>query len=200
MSKTERIIGIALMLILVFTSVAALAGDVSDVSDKVVRIHVIANSDSDMDQECKLNVRDAIIKYAADTFPKDASKSDTIKYIEKNMKKIEMIAQETIDKFGLEYGAKVSIVEMDFDKKEYEDITMPAGKYDAIRVVIGEGKGKNWWCVMYPPLCVPMATDDPMKVFSERETDMLHNSQNYEIKFALLELFDNIGRAFSDGR
>ena len=89
----------------------------------------------------------------------------------------------------------VEICRMDFPKKIYGDLVMPAGEYDAVRVVLGEGKGKNWWCVMYPPLCIPAATSaDAEQFFTKEQEDLLYHSEKYTVRFLLFDICSDIGR------
>lgn len=135
-------------LIIVFLSVVFVIGVCEqvqgEISDGVVRLHIIANSDSDEDQNIKLLVRDEIIKRQREIFcdgiPKELN--------EEQKTKIEQIAKEICGD-----TAKVERGRFYFPTKVYENITLPAGEYDAVRIVLGKGEGKNWWCVMYPPLC-----------------------------------------------
>ena len=112
--------------------------------------------------------------------------------------RIREIAGEVIRESGFDYDVEAALVTMPFDEREYGDITMPAGTYDAVRVTIGEAAGHNWWCVMYPPLCIPAAsgvTGDPEAAedyFSEEEYDVMTNPKRYEARFKCVELWDKL--------
>ncbi len=120
-----------------------------DIADGIVRLHIVANSDKEIDQQIKLSVRDAIIKSQEEIFP-DGMKKKLAPY---EKRKIIEKAKNILRERGVNYGVAVETGSFFFPTKKYDNITLPAGEYDAVRVVLGEGKGKNWWCVMYPPLC-----------------------------------------------
>lgn len=122
-------------------------------NENIIRFHVIANSDSTPDQELKLEVRDRILEEVGGEFDKSKNIDESRKIIEKNLNKIKNIAEDQIKKEGKDYKVEVSLGNDNFPTKTYGDLTLPAGEYEALKVVIGQGKGKNWWCVMFPPLC-----------------------------------------------
>ena len=119
----------------------------------VIRLHVIANSDSDSDQALKLKVRDRIIKETQGIFDSQSTIYAAREDIERNLDTIMKIAQDEIAKNGCDYPVKVSLGMSDFPTKEYGELVLPAGSYEALRVEIGSAQGKNWWCVLFPPLC-----------------------------------------------
>lgn len=125
----------------------------SDISDKLIRFHVIANSDSTEDQNLKLKVRDAILNAIGPELEKSGSKSESESIIKDNLSSIKSIAEKEIKKSGKSYGVDVCLGKSVFPAKMYSSIVLPAGEYDALKVTIGKGEGKNWWCVMFPPLC-----------------------------------------------
>ena len=120
-----------------------------DISSGIVRLHIIANSDSSVDQKVKLAVRDEVIGAQSELFPDGVKRRLT----NEEKQNIASVALDVLKDYGMGYGARVETGKFYFPTKEYENVTLPAGEYDAVRVVLGEGKGKNWWCVMYPPLC-----------------------------------------------
>ena len=121
--------------------------------EKIIRFHVIANSDYKEDQEMKLKIRDKILSSMGEKFGSSHSKKETREIIYNNLENIKSIAEEEIKKEGKDYTVDVSLGQDTFPTKTYGDVTFPQGEYEALKVVIGEGKGKNWWCVMFPPLC-----------------------------------------------
>jgi len=174
----------------------------SALSDNVLRLHVIANSDLDSDQNLKLKVRDEILKNADDIFIDNTDITKAKENVRCNLDKIEEIAKNTIKENGYDYKVKVSFGKSDFPTKVYGNITLPAGSYEALKVEIGEAKGKNWWCVMFPPLCfvdasTPKMDDDALKILkdtlSEDEYNLITNSDNanIEIKFKIYEMWQN---------
>ncbi|MDD3840270.1 MAG: stage II sporulation protein R [Clostridia bacterium] len=124
-----------------------------DISDKVIRFHVIANSDSPEDQAIKLKIRDRILEDMGKQLSKSTDLGQSRDFIEHNLKNIENISKQEIQRNGKDYGVNACLGEFLFPAKTYGNLVFPAGRYQALKVVIGEGKGKNWWCVMFPPLC-----------------------------------------------
>lgn len=125
----------------------------TSISDKLIRFHVIANSDSDYDQRVKLKVRDAILSDIGPKLEKSKSRNESLKIIEENRGQIERIANNVLKDNHEKYTAKAVIGKFTFPIKTYGTITLPSGEYTALRVVLGNGEGRNWWCVMFPPLC-----------------------------------------------
>lgn len=174
------------------------AEDYSDITDTVFRLHILANSDSEADQQLKLKVRDAVLENCSYIFEDTGSAEEAAAAAEKHMEEIQSIAEQVISENGADYPVRCRITEMEFDKRIYDSITMPAGNYLALRITIGNAEGKNWWCVMFPPLCLPAVTntDEFLEeldgVFTEEELDMLRNPENYECRFYFLELYEKI--------
>lgn len=123
----------------------------SNISSNVFRLHVIANSDSDEDQALKYIVRDAVIDYVRSSTSSATCKEDLIKMLD--LDKIKEVAYNTVFANGYSYPVSVELGNFEFPTKTYGDISLPSGFYDALRVKIGSASGKNWWCVMFPPLC-----------------------------------------------
>lgn len=127
--------------------------ELSDVADKIVRLHVVANSDSPSDQQLKLQVRDKVIKEMNPRFEGLKDVDDVKRVIGESLDEIESIARKAVEEYGKHYDVKAALALTDFPTKTYGNLTLPAGTYQALNIVIGEGRGKNWWCVMFPPLC-----------------------------------------------
>ena len=145
----------AMVLTIIFSgSLFSFEKDCSAVRSKVLRLHVIANSDSAEDQALKLKVRDALLLQGGEVFASGSTKESAEKAACKNLQSFLQTAEKTIRENGKSYNVCISVGKSSFPTRVYENITLPAGEYDALRVVIGEGKGKNWWCVMFPPLCI----------------------------------------------
>ena len=205
MKKNLKMVIILFLLVLLYSSVCAFsyAQNVSsDISDSVFRLHVIANSDSKEDQNLKYIVRDNLLKYMNSICKNCKTKQEAILIAEKNKDEFEKIALQTIKSNGYSYNVKINIGNFDFPTKNYGDISLPAGNYDALRVEIGEAKGQNWWCVMFPPLCfvdissgiVPDESKETMKnSLSEEEFALVSDKSTPEIqfKFKLLEFFNH---------
>jgi stage II sporulation protein R len=144
-----RLLIILLIIVLLFSA----CGEKETPTD-AIRLHVIANSDDESDQRVKLEVRDAIIKDCSSMFEDSNSPDESFQIVKDNSNKFEDIANKTLEKNGYTYGAHIETGKFQFPDKLYETTAYPAGKYRALKVVLGSGKGKNWWCVLYPPLCL----------------------------------------------
>lgn len=118
------------------------------------RLHIIGNSDSESDQQVKLKVRDAVLVATAQDIQNCTNAKETQEYIENNLEIIEKTANDTLAENGFEYTAKAQVGTFHFPEKTYRDVTYPEGDYQALRVTLGDGSGRNWWCVMFPPLCI----------------------------------------------
>lgn len=194
----NKLIYAALISLLLSITVTAYSDTIQeDLQSGIVRLHILANSDSDTDQEVKLKVRNAILS-EMDEKIKTESKSE----ITGNLDEIEKIANRVLEENGFQYSAKAVYGKFDFPKKEYKNMTLPAGKYYGVRIILGEGAGHNWWCVMYPPLCV---TDDSSLTMDQKSQEILKNSlksETYDIitgtdkevavKFKAVELVQEI--------
>lgn len=202
--KVVKIKNIEIIIIIVFlvsyilSNYTSFAMNVNDLRDSTLRIHILANSNSDEDQALKLEVRDAIITVTNDIYKLARSKQEAINIFNNNINRIEKVISETISKSNSMYEFNIELVNMYFTARNYDNIVMPAGEYDAIRVSIGEGKGENWWCVLYPSICVSTAIDKREPVFNDDQQDILENSQKYEVRFAILDVITNIKNILFD--
>ena len=187
-SKFLLIIGLLCLFIFLnaFSYVSAVS---ADISSSVFRLHVIANSDTDEDQALKYKVRDALLEYMNSICKDVPSKQEAMD-----------IANSHIDNF---YPVNITLGKSDFPTKNYGDVSLPAGTYDALRVEIGSASGRNWWCVMFPPLCfvdvssgvVPDSSKELLQNnMSEEDYDLItddNSSSELTFKFKLVELFEN---------
>ena len=138
----------------VFVSAISYVSAVSNnIADSVFRLHVIANSDSNEDQELKYKVRDAVLEYMNSITIDCSSKEESIQIAKEHEDEFYKIAKQTIEENGYDYSVNIKIGNFNFPTKTYGDISLPAGNYDALRIEIGNASGQNWWCVMFPPLC-----------------------------------------------
>lgn len=193
-----------LTLFIFFSAYSYVAAVSSDISDSVFRLHVIANSDSQEDQNLKYKVRDALLEYMNTLCSSEFSKEEAMNIAENHIDDFSNIAQDIVTQNGYDYPINVSIGKYNFPTKEYGDVSLPAGNYDALRVEIGSASGHNWWCVMFPPLCfvdvssgvVPESSKELLQDgMSEEEYDLLtKSSDNSELnfKFKIVELFENL--------
>lgn len=160
--------------------------------DEPYRLHIIANSDSQQDQSVKLKVRDDILKLCDEDMKKVQSKEEAKEYIQNNIEIIEKEANATLKKYQMPYSAKACTGRFEFPEKTYGDKTYPAGEYDALRIVLGEGQDKNWWCVMFPPLCLMELDEKEQEKLKEEAGKQKDNTQEIEFKSFFGELFQNI--------
>lgn len=203
-------IGISITLILLlflYTTINAISyveAVSTDISNSVFRLHVIANSDSNEDQSLKYKVRDNLLKYMNNICSDCSSKQEAIDLVTEHQEEFKQVALDTIKKEGYSYNVKINIGNFEFPTKQYGDISLPAGYYDALRVEIGEAKGRNWWCVMFPSLCfidvssgiVPEESKEELQnILSDEEYSIISdNSDNgIKLKFKLIEFFANNG-------
>ena len=182
------------MLATVFLAVIPTEAD-SAVYDDTIRLHILASSDSDEDQALKLKVRDEVLKEFSDELEGVGTKEMAEEKISLLLDNIKHFSEKVILSEGYEYTVNVTLGEEWYDTREYDDFTLPRGVYTSLRIVIGEGDGKNWWCVMFPPLCLDMATedaprDDALKKYSDEEISLISGGR-YNIKFKLLEMFSD---------
>lgn len=188
----------------IFISAASYVNAVSeDIAQSVFRLHVIANSDSKEDQDLKYKVRDKVLEYMNEISMACSSKEEVILLAEEHKEEFKKIAEDVIKENGYDYTVNISIGNFDFPTKTYGDISLPAGEYDALRIEIGEAKGQNWWCVMFPPLCFVDVTsgvvpDESKEVMKENLNDEEYNlisdkeSSDIQFKFSLIEFFKGI--------
>lgn len=167
-------------------------------AEKVLRFHVLANSDTIEDQNLKLEVRDAIGGYMQEKMQNLESKEACEAFVAEQIPELEQLAEQVVEKAGFSYEVHAELTECEFPVKTYGAYTFPAGNYDALKVTIGEGGGKNWWCVMYPNMCfensmyevVDEKSEEALRaVLDEEEYEAVLNSGNYEVRFWFLELF-----------
>lgn len=172
-----------------------------DISNNVFRLHIIANSNSNEDQNLKYLVRDELIKYMDKLCENISSKEEAIKTAKENKDEFYNIAQKVIYDNGFNYNVNIDIGNFSFPTKSYGDIALPAGFYDALKVEIGSSSGQNWWCVMFPSLCFVNLTDgivpeeskqDLQSNMDEEEYNLISSdSFEFKLKFKLVELFEN---------
>ena len=166
-------------------------------AEKVVRLHVLANSDSEEDQALKLRVRDAVLEQATAILEQSADRREAESRLRGQLLELERIAAKEIAAEGYDYPVTVNLENTDFPTKEYDGFTLPAGEYLALRVIIGEGKGQNWWCVVFPPLCTAASADVPASAlavgFSEEEVSLItEENQGYVLKFKAVEWWETL--------
>ncbi len=192
--KIEASILIALFICFTF-NITSFSNQCDSIRDKMLRMHVIANSNSAEDQELKIKVRDAVLEKGKELFDGSITASDAEKRIIPHIDDLKAEALAVIKENGYDYDVKITVQKDYFDTRTYENsVTLPAGYYTAVKVIIGEGKGSNWWCVMFPPMCLPSATaecevDD---ILNSEESDIVLNGGRYKFKFKIVELIETL--------
>lgn len=184
---------IAFVLTVIY-SVIPFQAECNQISNEVFRLHILANSDSEEDQNLKLKVRDRLLKYTDEIFNSASSSQEAESLAKENLQKLEAIAQDEVYANGYDYEVKAEIVNMYFTTRYYERYTMPSGMYDALRITIGSGEGHNWWCVMYPSICLSAAVDSDEKVdntFSKEQQEIVKGNE-CQYKFKIVEVFEKI--------
>lgn len=180
-----------LIFTLLFGSLSYTNDASNDISTKVLRMHVLANSNSIDDQRLKIAVKNNILKSTQELFTDCNNLEESIEIAQSNTELIKASAQDVIKKYNKNYDVKVYVDNEFFDVRQYKDFTLPSGNYNTVKIVIGEGKGKNWWCVMYPAVCISACSDDFDKALTKEEKKLI-TSKKYIPKFKILEIINKI--------
>ena len=192
--KTLRIVELALLLgaaAFLMTGVWALNTQ-RDLADKVVRLHVLANSDTEEDQALKLLVRDAVLERATEILEQSADRAEAEIRLRESLPELEAN--------GYDYAVTAELEDTAFPTQEYDGFSLPAGEYLALRILIGEGVGQNWWCVVFPPLCTAASADVPETALAAGLTEdqvslMTEEDGGYQLKFKAVELWERLKAA-----
>lgn len=174
-----------------FSFVAPMITTSEDISGKVFRLHILANSDSAEDQQLKLGVRDYVLDKSANLFEDASSLDEAVDNANKNIDKLTEYAQQAVRSLGYDYPVTVNVDKEFFDTRTYDNFYMPAGVYNCLKIIIGEGKGHNWWCVMYPSVCLSGCTDDLDKALTKEEKDFI-TSNEFVPKFKIVEIYESL--------
>ena len=175
------------------------------ISNNIVRLHIVANSDSAMDQELKLKVRDAILKHMQEKYPDGATRDEAAGYLKGSLPLIKKIASDVVKENGSDVAVNARYGVYPFPTKEYDGLALPAGMYEAVRVELGSARGQNWWCIMFPPLCVADANslkmdEEAMNQLREGLGDINYrlitditeaNNTPVKIKFRIVEIVED---------
>lgn len=196
MKKSVLILLSALLLLIALLSILPVHSE-SLIYDEVLRLHVIANSDSEVDQELKLLVRDAILEETQKILKNAKSREEAEKIISENSALLENIALETVRKNQFDYSVTLELGREKYPTKNYESCAFPSGEYLSLRIKIGEASGENWWCVLFPPLCLSAATDKDVFTsvgITDSQYQIITETDNpkYKIRFKLLESFEQL--------
>lgn len=201
--KKSRIIEISISLGLIISIIASLASfgaDCSEIRQDVVRLHILANSDSEEDQQVKLLVRDALLNSGKELFSGAVNVRNAEECLENQKQELVEAANKVLAENGFDYKTQIYLAEEYFTTRQYENFTLPAGEYLALKVILGKGEGHNWWCVMFPPLCLPAAAENTELdvVFGDDGADIVQNSGKYKIKFKIVEIIEELRYKIND--
>lgn len=192
---------IAGMIFSVFAeSVCSYSEERTAVTKDVFRLHILANSDSAEDQALKLKVRNAVLEAGEDIFSEGSNAEEAAEKAAENIDYFTEVAEKTIIEAGYDYNVKCSVGKTDFDSRTYGTATLPAGEYTALRIEIGSAEGRNWWCVMFPALCLPAVTNtdevllqaEEDGVLTAEELSILRSPEAYEVRFYFAELLQKL--------
>lgn len=204
-SQRFYVIEIALMVgLALFLLTGGLALQTQDqLAEKVVRLHILANSDTEEDQALKLQVRDVVLERATEILEQSADRQDAEARLRGQLLELERLAAEEIRAEGYDYPVTVELTDTAFPTREYDGFTLPAGTYLALRVVIGAGEGHNWWCVVFPPLCTAASSDVAQTAMAAGLTEdqvglITEESEGYVLKFKAVELWEGQRARFAD--
>ena len=190
------VIAIAISLYMAF-SCTYFTASAESVKEDVVRLHILANSDSSIDQDIKLKVRDALLETNASILSDSVTTENAKEHFESSKEILLKAAKSTLKENGFDYDVKITLQEEYFDTRAYGKLTFPAGQYTALKVILGKGEGKNWWCVMFPPLCVPAAdgveaNEITADYLTESGKKIVNGGEKYIVKFKLLEIYEEL--------
>ena len=190
---------LAALLLLCIVNISSFSQKCDEIRDKMLRMHVIANSDSDADQELKLKVRDAVLAEGKEIFDGSVTAEQAKEKILPKTERLRDVALQVVKDEGFDYDVQVTVASEYFTTRTYDNsVTLPAGYYTAVKVVIGEGAGHNWWCVMFPPMCLPAAEAECeiSDVLDSEQTDIVENGSKYHFKFKIVEIYEELIRKF----
>ena len=184
------------LVLTVLISMTGFEAQCEQIRQSLLRLHIIANSDSDTDQQLKLAVRDRLIEEGALLLDGAVNEEQAAAMAQQVLPQLQAAAQDEVYRRGFDYPVSVSIGKAWFDTRVYEEVTLPAGEYEALRVIIGAGEGKNWWCVMFPPMCLPAAgeQEELSGVLEKGAMDIVQGGTKYEFKFKAVEIYEEIAQ------
>ena len=189
--KTEQILIFTLLFCMLFHFVS-FAANCAQIKKDVLRLHILANSDTAVDQALKLQVRDALLRAGYDIFEGAKDVEAAKRQVRNHLAQIETIAREALRNNGCDDAVHASLETCFFDTRYYKSFTLPAGKYEALKIVIGAGEGHNWWCVMFPALCMAASEEQASACLSKDEMDLIESNPKTEIRFKCVEIYEKI--------
>lgn len=169
----------------------------TQLAERVVRLHVLANSDGEEDQELKLLVRDRVLAWATELLTQAGNRAEAESLLRRELPELEALAARELRANGCDYPVTAELTDTEFPTREYDGFTLPAGEYLALRVVIGEGAGRNWWCVVFPPLCTAASAEVPAAALAAGLTEdqvglITEEDRGYVLKFKTVEWWEQL--------
>ena len=185
----------------VLMGAASVLSDRQTLNEELIRLHVVANSDTAEDQAIKLQVRDAVVQYLQESMAEIGDVEEAKRYILENIQQIQTIANHVLSACGVNGDAMVTLGKECFDTRYYDTFRLPAGVYESLRISIGDAAGKNWWCVVFPSLCLPATSDGFEAVaagagFEDALLGALEGKEPYEVRFYLLDMLGKLENKF----
>lgn len=183
----------------VFCSFADFDASCEDLRHNVLRLHIVANSNSEKDQTLKLEIRDRILEESQSLFETEKDLDSAIATTKDNLKTYEKIANDVISEAGFDYKAEAKIGKAFFETRVYEDFTLPSGEYDSLIINLGDANGKNWWCVVFPSVCLPTENKASLDIsVGKKGCEIAQNGERFKAKFKTVEIYEKIKKAIRD--
>ena len=184
--------GVGGLVLCLLLSLCGFYGRITGVRESVVRLHILANSDSEEDQALKLKVRDAVVEAAAGWLDDAQDADEALALAQARLPQLTAIAQQTVTDAGYDYPVNATLCRMYFTTRQYDAVTLPAGVYEAVRFTIGSGEGKNWWCVVYPPLCAGAAMERKTldDVLDGKQVALVTGAERFRVRFKVVEWWE----------
>ncbi|MBO5211596.1 MAG: stage II sporulation protein R [Clostridia bacterium] len=176
----------------VLCSMSHFSAACDDLRQNVLRLHIIANSDSEADQQLKLKIRDEILAKNDGLFENAQNLQDAENTVCSNLAFFEEIANDVIAENGFNYTATASFGVSEFSTRYYDDFTLPAGDYKSLIITLGEAKGKNWWCVVYPTICIPAAKGELSDTVNDESAQIAKGGKRFVMRFKTVEIYEKI--------
>lgn len=194
MKKLEVSILLAFIFSIILSIILPFFNKCDKLKENIIRVHILANSDSRQDQRLKYKIKDNISTEVSKLLHVTKTKNNAKQIVFNNLKHISQLSKNEIIKNGYDYDVNVFLAKSYFPTRKYDEFVLPAGTYDALKVVIGKGQGKNWWCVAFPPMCSPIYSDEQNieDILGEEQLEMIKKPCEY--KFAIIELISNINQ------
>lgn len=185
------------LLCAVFLSLTDFNADCENIRQNVLRLHIIANSDSPQDQALKLKIRDRILEESENIFGLCENVEQAVEVTENQLLRFQSIANHVIKEAGFGYNAKATVGDRYFETRVYDEFTLPAGNYKSLIIDVGEAKGKNWWCVIFPEICLPTSAQTGLdKTVDEDSARIAEGKNRYIMRFKLVEIYEDIKNWF----